>query len=419
MRKLKLGKNRHTGLKVYCNKCNKDNPDCNHFDTHQYRIRLHVPGTKNKVKVKSFDTRDYDEAVKLAIDFKKEMTITNFHSIIQVITGNDFSIRDGILLFNDYLEGNHRLAHMKKHVSKGHREETIRYCILFADSLSKRAEITTLRPQQVTQTDVSNFYKSLETKYHPKTFNNCIHALRALFNYFINNEGIDMKNPFSTCVLKKLPKRNPKTLTKEEFDMILNAVDSASKYKISPNAKRQKISMYKPYLKEAFKLFLLTGGRREEIINLRWSDIVMTINGTLVFQLHNLKVERISKKQEIYKYIPIGKDLLDVLKELGYTEKLKSDDYILCPDRTQNSLQFMNSLSRGFTHYKEAAGIDKDISLHHLRKTYITWVNYYMHKETALLTSHAGQKVLDNHYIDKRVINAIDRGALEIKIFGS
>lgn len=420
MKKLKLGKSRHTGLKIYCSKCNKDNTDCNHYDFHQYRVRLHVPGTKNKVKVKTLDTRDYDEAVKLSIDFKKEMEITNFQPINQVIIGNDFSIRDGIVLFNDYLEGNHRHAHMKKYVSKGHREETIRYCLLFAESLKKKKiEISRIRPQQVTQTDVSDFYKSLETRYHPKTFNNCIHALKALFNYFIDNEGIEMKNPFLVCVLKKVPKHNPTALTRDEFERILNAVDTANKYKVSPNAKRMKISMYKPYLKEAFKLFLLTGGRREEVINLRWSDIVMTMNGTLVFQVHNLKVERISKKDEIYKYIPIGKDLLDLLNELGYAEKSKSNDYILCPNRTQNSIHMMNSLSRGFTHYKEAAGIDKDISLHNLRKTYITWLNYFMHKETALLTSHSGQKVLDNHYIDKQVINAIDKGALEIKVFGT
>ena len=78
----------------------------------------------------------------------------------------------------------------------------------------------------------------------------------------------------------------------------------------------------------------------------------------------------------------------------------------------------MNDLSKAFTHYKKGAGIEKNISLKSLRKTYITWVNRVMEGETGLLTSHSTGKVLQDYYIDKKVLTAIEEATLKIKIFG-
>ena len=41
-----------------------------------------------------------------------------------------------------------------------------------------------------------------------------------------------------------------------------------------------------------------------------------------------------------------------------------------------------------------------------------------MENETGLITSHSTQEVLERHYIDPKVVTAIERGALEIKVFG-
>ena len=94
--------------------------------------------------------------------------------------------------------------------------------------------------------------------------------------------------------------------------------------------------MYTPYLKDGFKLFLLTGGRREEVVDLRWSDIFITVNGVKFFRIQNLKVVRNIKKDEVYKYIPINFDLFDLLLEMGYDEKKQTDDFILFPEKKSN-----------------------------------------------------------------------------------
>jgi len=88
----------------------------------------------------------------------------------------------------------------------------------------------------------------------------------------------------------------------------------------------------------------------------------------------NLNVKRIKKNnKECKKYIGINVDLEDFLIELGMNEKIGRDEYILFPNRDVKTKTIMTDLSRGFSHYKESAGIKKDISLINLRKTYLTW----------------------------------------------
>jgi hypothetical protein len=88
------------------------------------------------------------------------------------------------------------------------------------------------------------------------------------------------------------------------------------------------------------------------------------------------------------------------------------NDYFLCPERRCNSQTLMDKVSKSFTHYRNGAGIDKDVSLKNLRKTYITWVNQAMGNETGLLTSHSTQEVLGRYYLDPKILSAIERGAL-------
>lgn len=41
-----------------------------------------------------------------------------------------------------------------------------------------------------------------------------------------------------------------------------------------------------------------------------------------------------------------------------------------------------------------------------------------MQKETGLLTSHSTAKVLESCYIDPQILSVVEKGAVEIKIFG-
>ncbi|MFC4817631.1 tyrosine-type recombinase/integrase [Flavobacterium sp. GCM10023249] len=335
----------------------------------------------------------------------------------------NYTVTSAIEKYNEYLSGEHEYVHRRKIVSKGHRDEAIRFCRLFSETLEKTDDIKQMRIEKVSQNHVANFYSWAETHYGPSTFNKCMSGLKSFFDFLINVEEIEMKNPFETYVSKSVQKSDNETLTKNEFDSILKAVDNFNL--IVPWGKKntRNRSMYQPYLKDGFRLFLLTGGRREEVVDLKWSDILITENDVQFFKIQNLKVVRSNNAKgkssaSQFKHIPINSDLMDLLNEMGYNDKKYTSEYILFPQRDISSETIKTNLSRSFTHYRKGAGINKEVSLKNLRKTYISWVNHAMGKDTGKLTSHSTEQVLEKHYIDPKILTTIEEAVLKVKIFG-
>ncbi len=424
MSKLTLPKNPFVGLKIFCKICNRDNAKCKHYDSQIYRVRIHVPGSIKLVKTRVIVATQYDDAVIEAIAFKKELNANDFTTIANPLDevadieeGNDYSIFDALIKYNQYLEGANSYAHLKKNISKSYKDELIRFCTYFCQNVGKTKSIKTNRIKSINRADVSNFYLWAEAHYGEKTFNKCMAGVKCFFEFLIDIEEIEMRNPFRNYVAKEVVKSNIETVNRDEFLQILAAIDTINPL-VTLGGKGQRKSMYKPYLKDGFRLFLLTGGRREEVVNLRWSDIFITPTGTKFFRIRNIKVERLKNKTDVYKHIPINEDLYNLLEEIGYDKNKDSDDYILFPDREVSEITIMNSLSKAFTHYRKGAGIKKDIRLKNLRKTYLTWVNQVMSKDTKILSSHSTDGVLKDYYLDPTVLTAIEKGALEIKIFG-
>jgi integrase len=387
-------------------------------------VRIHVPGSIKLVKTRVIVATQYDDAVIEAIAFKKELNANDFTTIANPLDevadieeGNDYSIFDALIKYNQYLEGANSYAHLKKNISKAYKDELIRFCTYFCQNVGKTKSIKTTRIKSINRADVSNFYLWAEAHYGEKTFNKCMAGVKCFFEFLIDIEEIEMRNPFRNYVAKEVVKSNIETVNRDEFLQILAAIDTIDPL-VTLGGKGQRKSMYKPYLKDGFRLFLFTGGRREEVVNLRWSDIFIAPTGTKFFRIRNIKVERLKNKTDVYKHIPINEDLYNLLEEMGYDKNKDSDDYILFPDREVSAITIMNSLSKAFTHYRKGAGIKKDIRLKNLRKTYLTWVNQVMSKDTKILSSHSTDGVLKDYYLDPKVLTAIEKGALEIKIFG-
>lgn len=418
MEKLKLPKNPHTGLKIYCHRCKRDNPTCNHYDIHKYKVRIHVPGTKNKKVTKVLDAKNYNDAVVQAIELEKELKSNNYQKVIVTEFGNDYSILDAVIRYNQYLTGNYEYSQFVKNVSDGHRKECIRFCTYFCNTIKETKDLTLTRVVEINRKDVAKFYTWASTHYaSEKSFNKCMGALKAFFKFLIDIEEVQMKNPFDSYESKKAQKKNVETLTKEEFQKIIDVIGVANPIS-KLGGKGEKKNMYKPYLIEGFKLFLLTGGRREEVVDLRWSDIFVNVKGIRFFSIGNKKVNRSKKTDAYIKYIPINEDLFQLLNELGYQEKKNSKDFILFPQRNVLTKTIMNDLSKAFTHYKKQAGITKNVSLKNLRKTYITWLHLAMGKDTGILTSHSGEQVLLDHYIDRTILNAVEEATLNFRVYG-
>jgi integrase len=420
MKKKTLPKNPYRGLKIFCRTCRIDNPKCNHYDRLLYRVRIHIPSNSKSVRTKFLEAENYNDAVAECVDFERELKSNGYERTIVTFSesSTDYSIGDAVVKYREYMSGESKFAHLKKNVSQGHIDESIRYCWLLVENVALRKNIKRTRSSDIDITDVSNFYKWAEEKYAPKTFNKVLIAVRAFFEFLIDIENIDMKNPFRKYVPKVATPPTIDTITEEEFNKILDAV-----YTFDPiqklGGKGEKKNLYKPYLKDGFKLFLLTGGRREEVVDLKWSDIYSTPQGVKLFIIDNLKVKRMKKdNKECKKYIGINVDLEDFLIELGMNEKIGTDEYILFPNRDVKTKTIMNDLSKGFSHYKEGAGIKKDISLSNLRKTYLTWHHQVLGNDTGLVSSHSTTQVLEKYYLDPKVLTAVEISALKVRVFG-
>lgn len=419
MNKLKLPKSPHKGMKVYCHKCKRDNPTCNHYDIHRYKVKIHVIGGDGKKRTKVLNSKNYNDAVKEAIDFENELKTTNYEKIAIKEMGNDYSVLDAVVQYQRYLSGQHKYAHKIKKVSIEYQKECMRYCKFFLDNLNEVRNLMTTRIVEVNQNDVARFYLWAESHYGAKSFNKCMGALKTFFAFLIDVEEIVMKNQFAVYESKSVVMKDVMTLSKEEFQIIINSVGVVNQYQVLKNGKGERKNMYKSYLVEGFKLFLLTGGRREDVVELMWSDIHITIEGIRFFKIANKKVNRIKKTDQYNKFIPINDDLFDLLVEMGYEAKKNTNDYILFPERTVKSKTIMDVLSKSFSHYVKESGVKKEVSLKNLRKTYITWMYKVMGKSTGLLTSHSGEKVLTDHYIDSTVLTALEEATLKIRVFGA
>ncbi len=420
MKKLTLPQNPHKGLKIFCKTCRIHNPNCKHYDRQIYQVRIHVPGTKHEVKSKNLEADNYNDAVAECVDFERELKSNGFEKINTIFSdiSTDYSIGDAIIKYREYMSGESKFAHLKKNVTQGHIDESVRYCWKFVENLSLSKNVKRIRPADIKTEDVSNFYKWAEETYAPKTFNKCFIAVRAFFEFLIDIENIDMKNPFRKFVPKVAIPPSIDTITEDEFEMIIKAVDTASPIQ-TLGGKGESKNRYRHYLKDGFYMFLLTGGRREEVVDLKWSDIYTLDSGVKTFIVTNLKVTRIKKNAKEYtKYFPINKDLEDYLRYLGMDDMLGKDEYILFPERDVSTKTIMNDLSKGFTFYKEAAGITKDISLSNLRKTYISWHNKELGVDTGLVTNSADRGVLKKHYIDPKIRTTIEIAALNVRVFG-
>ncbi len=420
MRKLTVPHNPHKGLKIFCRTCRIDNPKCKHFDRQVFRVRIHIPGNSKSIRTKFLIADIYNNAVAECVDFERELKSNGYERMAVTFsqTSTDYNIGDAVIKYREYMSGKSKFAHLKKNVSEEHIDECVRYCKKFVENLSLTKNLKRTRPTDILTEDVSNFYVWAEENYSSKTFNKCFIALRAFFEFLIEIENIEMKNPFRKFVPKSVTPSSIDIITEDEFNQVLAAVDTFNPF-ITLGGKGEKKNLYKPYLKDGFKLFLLTGGRREEVVDLKWSDIYSTPQGVKLFIIDNLKVKRMKKNnKECKKYIGINVDLEDFLIELGMNEKIGTDEYILYPNRTSTTKTIMTDLSRGFSHYKEGAGIKKDISLSNLRKTYLTWHHQVLGDDTGLVSSHSTTQVLEKYYLDPKVLTAVEISALNVRVFG-
>jgi integrase len=154
---------------------------------------------------------------------------------------------------------------------------------------------------------------------------------------------------------------------------------------------------------KGFKLSIQMGVRREELVTLKWNSIIDTGNGIQLIKLDNLKVNRIfaeKLKEKSIRYVPITHGLKSLLIELGYNEKIGSDNYILERPSELDIKYVMDSLSRGFAHFIKFA-TNRNLQFNDLRNTYITMISKALGDKAKLYTGHTNDNTIKYHYLNQ------------------
>jgi integrase len=149
-------------------------------------------------------------------------------------------------------------------------------------------------------------------------------------------------NPFRTVKLIRVPQKSTPSLTKDEYPLLINAVQEQ-------------------WLKDIIDFDILTGLRLGELVNLRWSDVdmdkgMMTIESTPNYQVKH-------GKMRVLPLHPEAKAILSRKERTGEWVFVKDDG-------TRPRPEF---ISKKFKSYVRAAGLSEGLHFHSLRATFASW----------------------------------------------
>lgn len=421
------------GLVVYCYKCKTNMTDtckatgkllklCQHGDKHVFKVYVSVPGTKNERRTKKLETRDINEAMKQAIDFEQAVKRNND----QRETGRGIKEKKNEKIYRQRMPNNiinsmgRYIGYMyndseivpefkKKIRTKKHIEDIERNFKYFVICLKKNG----YNPNQIMVDEIDDLvigqfhdYILKDLNLSNSSYNRAMTELTSFYNYLIN-EGCQIRNPFKSIPRKQV-NSNIETITKEEYNRLLEIIQKAELGKQTLNNGVVKY-LHKPWMKDAVELGLLTGRRTEEIAQMRWNNIFADEQGNLLYiKATDFKVSR-QKGLEIDNpkliYVPVSEELKDLLFRIGYEKYRNNDKYILAPEEKMKRETINKFITHSFPHYYKQLGTERDLSFKCLRKTYISNLTSYLGIDNArLITKHSGTQVMENHYIDMKVI---------------
>jgi integrase len=397
-----------------CGLTKKNVKYCQHIDKHRYNLTVCIPGTENKRRLKILDTTNFETALIEMQKFRSELKTQGYHKVktnTKSVTAP--TLLDFATAYLNSMSGENTPAILIRLKSQSHIDDCQRAIFRFGMVLKKAGYCyETIKLEEISDTEVSLYHEYLlnELKLKPRTYNKHIAAMRTLYTWATRVKDYKGSNPFNHVELRNQITKEKNIITKEEFDKLLSVV----KYENGFDARNK--NLYKDWLPAAYRLAVETGLRREELMTLKYSDVVQLDNNKLVFRISNLKVNRIRNGEDDGNYIkniPVTKSLMQLLMDLGYSEKQNTDAYIIDRQEGTELSYMMDLLSRSFTHFIKLA-TNRKIEFKDLRKTYITHLTMALGSNSKIFTGHSNDDILKVSYLS----NAFMAGKLsDFKMF--
>ncbi|MEO5644446.1 MAG: hypothetical protein ABIQ40_01980 [Bacteroidia bacterium] len=309
--------------------------------------------------------------------------------------------------------------HLKQNLSKEYLEEIDRELKRLCVCLADHTDIKSFAMQSLNDTTVGYVCDYLldVKKYANRTFNKHMTTYTMFYGWWQKKARQSGENFFSKVKHKKT-ELNPETIeTVEQFESLIAHITPENGFVINQGKRKQKRSLYRPYLEKAFRIGLESGVRRENLVYLKTSDIIEDDTGPVVLRIENLKVNNIlhikntSDKKLIY--VPLTASLKKlIIDDYREYKKTEIDRYLVAPE-TENRGQMADDISRAFSHYYRQLNTGKDLKFGSLRKKYITEMEIFTGGRAEEVTGHSNDRVL-RHY---RVPQLIAKAAREFVVY--
>ena len=418
----------YKGVTIFCNYCKRDVSEicketgkslqrCQHGDKHVFKVYVHVAGTKNDRKTKKLETRDISEAIKLAIDFEREVKegihdkqdkgkkkeIKNVEEIVPKLLVNAFARYIG------WLHNEGVAPHRIKERSLPHILDVQRALKTIMEGLSLSGRDTkTISIDDINDNLVGEIFSYLEERgFANRTFNKYFGYYTSFLKWYAEEYNYPIRNWFERVKRKKL-NPNPEAITREEYEALLKQITLENGVRNYENKEKPTRNVYRSWLADGIHLALETGRRREEITNLRWDQIEES-EGVSYIKIEDFKVNRIqgrkTESEKKYNFIPVTDSLRALLDKMNKNNS--TSGFILAPEINISRKRVMSDiLSRGFSHYYDQLNTGRHLTFKCLRKTYITNLQLYMRGgDIKAITGHSeGSNVIEANYIDKKEI---------------
>lgn len=421
MNKLIIPKSKQIkSLYVFCNRCKiksktklKSTDKCNHpAESQKYKVLITIPGTK-KMRTRNLKTRNIDDAIIETLNFASQLEKNGF-SRIEKENCVEVLPQDLIGCFGmyiDFLENKNVPAHQIKLRSSALIKQNVRYVKRFVSALKEaKIDVKNMRVSSINQNHVGIFCAYIINKYNPanRTYNRHMDTMSEFFSYLIHSKEYVLTNQFSTkLVNRRTTVSRIQAIKIQKFQEMQGVINKENGVQILSTGERK--HHYAEWLSQAFTLGLLTGARRDELMDMKFSDVYEENGKPIYIKKEDFKYNRSNnltrEEEKKYKYFPVFKDLLMFLNDEEYSKYKGSDRYIIAPNSKRNRNTLKENMSKAFSHFYKIVDPENPLQFKCLRKTYITLLNNFTGDEAHLLTGHSGQEIIMNNYHDQTVFN--------------
>jgi integrase len=407
-----------TGLTVYCNRCKATITDicketgqtirkCKFGEAHKFKGVYYLPNEGNKRVTRIINTRNIYEAIQKAAQIEKEIKEGTF--LDNKKNPSEQNQETPVLLIHcfakyiSYLHGEGVPSQFQKERTQAHIKDIEHAFILFMEAIKEaRKDWEQINIDDLNDEIIGHIYDYFEAKNYSARTRNKYYSYGVSFLKWWQDQYYPIRNWFS-----RIPRHeevhNPQSIPYDEFENLLEIITPETGIKQYPSKSKVTRNYYKPYLKSAIKLGLLTGLRREELINLTWNNVQFDEdNQAILIKVEDYKSNRIRNRiiNKKYKFVPISIELQNLLSEMRQSVDMDEKNFILAPEvQTQRTRAMSDSLSRGFSHYYVQLETGKSLTFKSLRKSYITAVKQYA-LNLKYITGHSENAVIEKHYID-------------------